>query len=239
MDELNDYNNYCITFYHPLCQLMKEFLEQNPNEGTLLKRKAIKVLTYNIFLRPPPIKNNENDWKDERLEEFIKVIHKFDIICLQEMFGSFNSRKQDLIRAATKQGFFFYVETESPSFMSKYMVDGGLIILSRFPIVSKLFVPYQYGVIADSLSQKGLLYAKIQIKDSFLHLFSTHLQASYFYSGEHNFLCSWETRMSQINQINYIMSEILSQEYKNEKDKALLVGDFNVDALQYKYKKPV
>ncbi|EGR30881.1 hypothetical protein IMG5_121790 [Ichthyophthirius multifiliis] len=27
----------------------------------------IKVLTYNIFIRPPPIKTNEDDFKDERL----------------------------------------------------------------------------------------------------------------------------------------------------------------------------
>jgi hypothetical protein len=29
------------------------------------------------------------------------------------------------------------------------------------------------------LGEKGVLYAKIQIKDSILHLFTTHLQATY------------------------------------------------------------
>jgi endonuclease/exonuclease/phosphatase family metal-dependent hydrolase len=237
MDEYVDIEPSQCIFYHPLCELNESEIRPNSQER-ILSRRGIKLLTYNIFLRPPPVNNNENDWKDERLEDFCKVLHSFDIICLQEMFGSLNSRKQSLIRAATKAGFFFYIDTSSPGFISKYMVDGGLLILSRFPIISYSFCPFRYGVIADSLAEKGLLYAKILVKDSFLHLFTTHLQASYFYSGETHFKVSCETRMAQINQISYMMSEILKSEY-NSCDKILLVGDFNVDAMRYYYKKPV
>jgi endonuclease/exonuclease/phosphatase family metal-dependent hydrolase len=154
------------------------------------------------------------------------------------MFGTLNSRKQSLIKAATKSGYFFYVDTASPSFVSKYMADGGLLILSRFPIVSYSFSQFRYGVVADSLAEKGLLYAKILVKDSFIHLFTTHLQASYFDSGESNHKISCETRLAQLRQINFLMREILKTEYK-QNDIALLVGDFNVDAQKYLYKKPV
>ncbi len=42
----------------------------------------IKILTYNIFIRPPPIKTNEDDYKDERLKIFMqKYISNFDIVC--------------------------------------------------------------------------------------------------------------------------------------------------------------
>jgi endonuclease/exonuclease/phosphatase family metal-dependent hydrolase len=226
----------CI-FYHPLCELDMNELKADRNEK-VLKRDHIKLLTYNIFLRPPPVKNNDNDWKDERLEDFCKILHNYDVICLQEMFGALNSRKQTLIRTASKSGFFFYIDTSSPSFNSKYMVDGGLLILSRFPIISYSFCPYRYGVISDSLAQKGVLYAKILIKDCYFHLFTTHLQASYLYSGEYHFKVSCETRMAQISQISFIMSEILKSEY-HKRDKILLVGDFNVDAQKYYFKKPV
>lgn len=236
MEEFLDIEPSSCIFYHSLCELKHEEVRQNSNER-ILTRKNIKLLTYNIFLRPPPVKNNENDWKDERLEDFCKLLHNFDIICLQEMFGMFNSRKQSLIRAATKAGFFFYVDTSSPSFVSKYMVDGGLVILSRFPIVSYSFVQFRYGVIADSLAQKGVLYSKILVKDCFLHLFTSHLQASYFDSGESHFIISCETRMAQLKQINYTMSEILKSEY-HKRDKVLLVGDFNVDAQRYSFKRP-
>ena len=91
----------------------------------------MKILTYNIFLRPPPLKNNEDDYKDERARNFEQIMNNFDIICLQEMFGAFNNRKHDIIRAATKCGLFYYVDTASPNFLNKYVCDGGLLILSR------------------------------------------------------------------------------------------------------------
>jgi endonuclease/exonuclease/phosphatase family metal-dependent hydrolase len=237
MNELIDKKSSSCIYYHSLCELSSNYQEDSQNR--LLSRENIKVLTYNIFLRPPPVKNNENDWKDERLVDFCDNFEKFDIICLQEMFGAFNSRKQSLIRNATKAGFFFYIDSSSPTFVSKYMVDGGLVILSRFPIVSFSFCPYRYGVIADSLSQKGLLYAKIMIKDSFLFLFSTHLQASYFDSGENHFIVSCETRMDQISQVNKMIAGLLKDENYSPNDKILLVGDFNVDAHSFEFKKPV
>lgn len=241
MEDANDHtqseNQHKCIYYHPLCEINEDAFDSS---CTKLDRKTIKLLTYNIFLRPPPVKNNESDWKDERLEDFCKLIHRFDIICLQEMFGAFNSRKQSLIKEATRNGFFFYVDTSSPSFLSKYLVDGGLVILSRFPIVSHAFCPYRYGVIADSLSQKGVLFAKILIKKSFLFLFSTHTQASYFDSGESHFEISCQTRMDQIDQINHMIADVMDKEgYISSKDKVLLVGDFNVDASQYKHKTPV
>jgi len=213
--------------------------DQIINTNKLGDRNSIRLLTYNIFLRPPPIKNNEDDYKNERLEDFCKVINDFDIICLQEMFGTYNSRKHELIRSAVRQGFFFYVDTPTPSFLSKYMVDGGLLILSRFPIVESCFFPYAYGVLADSLAEKGILYAKIHIQSSYLHLMTTHLQASYFDSSERDWDVSFETRYNQLHEVNFIVKEILKTYYKDYKDKALLVGDFNVDAQKYKFKKPV
>lgn len=233
---LNNLEAIRYTYYHPLCDLEMSHINTQSRDR-LLKREnsEIRILTYNIFLRPPLIKNNENDWKDERLADFCSLIHNFDIVCLQEMFGTFNNRKQMLIRAASLAGFFFYVDTSSPSFNSKYMVDGGLLILSRFPIIAHSYMQYRYGVVADSLAEKGIIYCKIKIKDSSLHLFTTHLQASYFDSGESNFIISFHTRMAQIKQINHIISEVLKNEYKKNYDKILLVGDMNVDAFGYKF----
>lgn len=233
------HKNYKTTFYHPLCDL--DLLEINYEENDkLLKREnfEIKILTYNIFLRAL-VKNNESDWKEERLEDFCSIIHDYDIVCLQEMFGTFNNRKQTLIRAATMAGFFFFIDSSSPDFLSKYMVDGGLLILSRFPIVSHCYSQFRYGVVADSLAEKGILYAKISIKNTYLHVFTTHLQASYNDSGERNYLISFKTRMDQIKQVNYIMTNILIKEYNKSQDKVLLVGDFNVDALEYCHREPV
>ena len=42
----------------------------------------IKILTYNLFLRPYLIKNNEDDYKQERLDLFIEQIDNYDVICI-------------------------------------------------------------------------------------------------------------------------------------------------------------
>ena len=56
--------------------------------------KGIKVLTYNFFIRPPPINTDGDDYKDERLSYFTKeYLDKFDVICFQECFNVFSDRK--------------------------------------------------------------------------------------------------------------------------------------------------
>jgi len=57
----------------------------------------------------------------------------------------------------------YHAFSDPPSFFSGYATDGGLVILSRFPIVESSFGPFPYGVLSDSLSYKGVLYAKILI----------------------------------------------------------------------------
>jgi endonuclease/exonuclease/phosphatase family metal-dependent hydrolase len=174
---MDGHNNLNI-FYHPLSDIKNDEVK----ETSILKRNEIRILNYNIFIRPPLIKNNEDDWKDERLDDFIKEMHNYDIICLQEMFSSFSFRKLKLISEAVKQGFFFYVESDTPSMTSMCLVDGGLLILSRFPIVNYCYSGYSDGVDVDQFVNKGALYAQIRVRDSNLHLFVTHLQASYVYS---------------------------------------------------------
>ena len=224
-----------ITYYHPLNEL-NEFKETSTCK--LLKRKTIKCLTYNIFLRPPGINNNGNDWKNERLDDFISIFHNYDIICLQEIFGQFNNRKEYLMRTASKAGFFFFVDTSTPMFTSKYALDSGLLILSRFPIELHSFHEYFWGIEIDSVVRKGVLYAKIRVKDTFIHLFCTHLQASYFNISQDLFVACYESRLSQIYQINDFIVNILENTGYKSNHKVLLMGDLNVDAFGFQNKRP-
>lgn len=68
---------------------------------------------------------------------------------------------------------------------------------------------------------------------------TTHLQASYFDSTEFHFNVSYNTRMEQLQEMKKIVKEILNIYFSNEKELIMFVGDFNVDANRYKYKKPV
>ena len=54
--------------------------------------KGVRLLTFNVFLRPPPIKTNLDDYKEERFQEILKIIDDYDIVCFQEMFQTATSR---------------------------------------------------------------------------------------------------------------------------------------------------
>lgn len=212
--------------FHPLMDLDENYM----NQDIILQRDTIRVLTYNIFLRPPPVKNNENDWKDERLADFSKIMNNFDVICLQEMFGTLTSRREQLIRYAHSSGFFFSVDVPAPTFFSKTIIDGGLLILSRFPIIESEFHPFRYCVLSCSIVEKGVLYAKIQIQNSYLIVFNLHLQSCYFDVSESEFELSHKTRILQVQEAADFILKTINERKIQKEDRILLMGDFNIDA---------
>jgi endonuclease/exonuclease/phosphatase family metal-dependent hydrolase len=231
---MDDILNKLEMRFHPLMDLDDEYISQN--KELLLERKEIRVLTYNLFLRPPPIKNNEDDWKDERLADFVNELQNYDVICLQEMFGTLTSRRQQMIKFANKSGLLFHVEVPSPSFFSKHIIDAGLLILSRFPIIESEFRPFKYTVLNCTLCQKGVLYAKIKIKDSHLIVFNNHLQATYFNITIDQWNLCIKTRLDHIAEAAIFIKDIITKRELNSSDTILYMGDFNVDAHKFENK---
>ena len=208
----------------------KNTYELQNSENNLNNR--IKILTYNFFLRPPPVKTNESDYKNERLNDFLLFLPNFDIICFQEVFGAFSERKHKIIKEAKKNGFNYFLISKNPSFFSKYLVDGGLLLLSKYQIIENDWFPYFINISGDAVSKKGILYAKIQIGKRFLFLFSTHLQASYYDESFESFNNTVQTRTHQTEElINYIYNKILIlPKNEIENGKIILLGDLNIDA---------
>jgi endonuclease/exonuclease/phosphatase family metal-dependent hydrolase len=123
----------------------------------------VRVLTYNTFLRPYLIKTNEDDYKQERLDDMVIDFKDFDIVCLQECFDTFSHRQFELITKLGDAGFKYVSTSDKPGLCEPKMIDGGIVILSKYPIVESKF--YDYGTMgqSDGLSKKGLLYARIRI----------------------------------------------------------------------------
>ena len=97
-------------------------------------QEQIKILTYNIFMRPYLIKNNADDHKETRLDMLIQIFRDYDVVCLQEIFDVFTHRRQKLLRKAEKVGFKYFVQSDSPGLLEPYLIDGGLLVLSKHPI---------------------------------------------------------------------------------------------------------
>jgi len=118
--------------------------------------------------------------------------------------------------------------SDPPGFFSGYATDGGLVILSRFPIVYSEFSPYPYGVLSDALSYKGVLYAKIQVGSGRIaHVFNTHTQASYYGVDLNNFLATFETRYYQLKCARKYIEEKTRDVGDN--DLIIFAGDFNAN----------
>ena len=218
--------------------------KNNLNEE-LSYRNSVRLLSYNFFLRPPPVNNNGSDYKNERLKDFIEFLPEFDIICFQEIFTTLTDRKHQMIREAAKSGFKYHVSSRPPSFLSEYITDAGLLILSRYEIVECDYYDYYLNISGDAPSNKGIIYAKIIINNRYLFLFNTHLQSTYFDESQSNINDTIQVRTKQTEElINFVYNKLLTfPRDEIEKGLVLIVGDFNIDAhnnqfLREKYKLP-
>lgn len=189
--------------------------------------RTLNLLSYNIFLRPPGIKNNVSDYKDARLNIFGEYCLKnFDIVAFQELFAYGSSRQSKMLQYAKKVGYEYYVCSPSKSLLNG-MVDGGLMILSKYPIVKTERLTYKRGVSGDRFSAKGALYAKIAVSPTLcIHVFNTHLQSSFEKVSSMNDP-SVLVRLQQVCMLKTFIDDCIRQKPAHEP--IFLMGDMAVD----------
>ena len=191
----------------------------------------VRLLTYNVFMRPYFIKTNKSDYKSERLKQIGRsVLPHYDIVCFEEMFDTLTHRRHSMLKMAQKAGFGYFVQSDPPSFGRSSLIDGGLLILSRYPIVESAFLSFRQGVTSDSLPDKGVLFARVQVSPQHvLNIFHTHLQASYVVEEVEQSLPNYYVRIRQFALMRAFIAEKLELFGRNG-ELSLLVGDFNIDA---------
>lgn len=102
-------------------------------------------------------------------------------------------------------------------------MDGGLLILSKFPILEQDRIIFSESAGADALASKGCLYALVELPKTSeqLHVFTTHTQ-----SGEA--LPIERIRHGQIEELaKFVESKVADTK---EDIPVLVAGDFNLDA---------
>lgn len=197
----------------------------------------VRVLTYNLYLRPPLINSNGNDWKDERLDLFIaRVLPQYDVIALQEVFALGSSRQRRLVHAARQLGFGWVVSSVAPPFLTSLkFIDAGLLILSRYPIVEAAGHIYQTGFQIDHYAAKQVIYARISIPGENgathdINVFTTHTQASYYENTADVNAQNDAARLSQVQELLQFVDEKVHSRPDNTNNPVLVLGDLNLDA---------
>lgn len=206
-------------FLYYKINIREEFLIQYPFHP---RNRPLRVLSYNVFLRPPMISHCHGDYKNERLRLITKVFPYFDIILIQEMYTCLNFRCSSLINQANKTGLSYHYCTYSPSLMSRHLANNALLILSRYPILSTDYINFTNYGSYDSIIEKGADYVKIRIgPDLCLHTFNTHLQSSYARTDP----IAKKIRHRQLGELrSFVKSKV------NQSEPLICGGDFNINA---------
>ncbi|CAI5710544.1 unnamed protein product [Peronospora destructor] len=189
-------------------------------------QERLAVLSLNIFCRPEGIHSGQwlktGDYKDLRVALLLRKMVKFDVVILQEMFEA-GPRQKRFVRDAHAMGFCYHCGSVWPGLLDYRLIDGGLLILSRYPIVERDQLAYSHGSGSDGMCAKGVIYARIQLSPDLsdsLHVFTTHTQ-----SGDNH--KEYSIRLAQLQE----MHQFIAKTIRNDSGVPVLItGDFNLDA---------
>jgi len=101
------------------------------------------------------------------------------------------------------------------------------MIISKYPIETTREMIFDKGVASDGFVRKGILYAKVKTDSSYIHVFNTHMQASYGYEFVENDPYAL-IRKKQIQKIVTFIAKIAL----DDDHPIVIMGDFNVNAIR-------
>lgn len=175
--------------------------------GYETKATPVSLLAYNTFLRPHVV--GLWDKKAERLPANIEAASRYDVVGLSEVF---DDKMRAELRRKLKVSHPYVVEPPTDPYGVRE--DGGIFLMSRFPIVFSRRWIYGEGAGADALSVKGVIYARLQVGTQKLDVMVTHAQSG----SEHA-----AVRKRQFEELSRFAAEWESKDVAQ-----VLLGDLNV-----------
>ena len=101
-------------------------------------------------------------------------------------------------------------------------MDGGLLVLSRYPMVTTKFMEYDASAKVDKIAAKGVLYVQLELGTQNLHLFNTHMQAFYGRHDEEAIIA----KTAQTRQLARFIFDTVEQ----DDDPVVVCGDLNINS---------
>lgn len=177
----------------------------------------LKVLSWNTFMLPKPIKNSNQQIRTGVIAESLKD-QGYDFIFMQEAFmGSFRSHVGKVLKKEYPHQYYL----KNNRFLYPFF-GSGVFVLGRHPfkVVDKVY--YKKCGSADCFAAKGSVLIETTLPSGrVVQLSSTHLQAKESLGS---------VRISQLNQVKGMLA-------KNKKRGVpqLLIGDLNIDAKEQEF----
>jgi endonuclease/exonuclease/phosphatase family metal-dependent hydrolase len=176
----------------------------------LTQPNILNVMSYNIYCLTPPISVTD---QDERCRHIVDVCADYDAVLIQEAFDN-DSRVNELIPNMSTVFPHYTAILDTANALE----DGGIMIFSRWPILTEEQYYFDACEGSDCLANKGVMYAKIEKLGSPYHLFATHTQA----------FTSTAEVLSRMAQLREIRSFVQSRGIPAN-EPIIIGGDLNVD----------
>ncbi|MGW0119361.1 sphingomyelin phosphodiesterase [Streptomyces sp. NPDC003327] len=203
--------------------------------GTAVETPRLKVLTYNAFLFSRSLYPN---WGQDHRAKAIPAAPFFqgqDVVVLQEAFDNSSS---DALKANAADRYPHQTpvvgrgrtgwDATGGAYSGTTPEDGGVTILSKWPILRKEQHVYKDACGADWYSNKGFAYAVLDVNGSRVHVLGTHAQSTDpgCAAGE-----AARTRSLQFKTIDAFLDA------KNipAREQVIVAGDLNVDSHSAEY----
>ncbi|MFF6884125.1 sphingomyelin phosphodiesterase [Streptomyces sp. NPDC012421] len=195
----------------------------------------LKVLTYNAFLFSKTLYPN---WGQDHRARAIPAAPFFqgqDVVVVQEAFDNSSS---DALKANAAAAYPHQTpvvgrsrsgwDATGGSYAAMTPEDGGVTILSKWPIVRKEQYVYKDACGADWYSNKGFAYAVLDVNGSRVHVVGTHAQSTDpgCAAGE-----AAQTRSRQFKA----MDAFLDAKNIPAGEQVIVAGDMNVDSHSPEY----
>ncbi|MBT2401441.1 sphingomyelin phosphodiesterase [Streptomyces sp. ISL-100] len=196
---------------------------------------SLKVLSYNVFLFS---KNLYPNWGQDHRAKAIPAASFFqgnDVVVVQEAFdnGAADALKsnaapqypyQTPVMGRSKTGW----DATGGSYSSTTPEDGGVAVLSKWPVVRKEQYVYKDACGADWYSNKGFVYAVLDVNGTKVHVVGTHAQSTDPGCG------AGEAAQMRSRQFKAI-DTFLDGKNIPASEQVIVAGDFNVDSHSPEY----
>ncbi|MFF8598180.1 sphingomyelin phosphodiesterase [Streptomyces sp. NPDC015232] len=196
---------------------------------------GLKVLTYNVFLFSKSLYPN---WGQDHRAATIPTTSFFrgnDVVVLQE---AFDNAASDALKAKAAAEYPYQTpvvgrsksgwDATGGAYSTTTPEDGGVTLLSKWPILRKEQYVYKDACGADWYSNKGFVYAVLDVNGSKVHVVGTHAQSTDpgCSAGE-----AAQMRSRQFRNIDAFLDA------KNipAGEQVLVAGDMNVDSRTPEY----
>ena len=206
------YTFYFTGGYDDILFTLHEIDAFTANAAELNDPSIMNVLAYNTFMLTPPVSLSDQGTRALHIDE---AVHNLDAILIQEVFD--NSARATLLSELSAEYPYQTAVVDLPNLLE----DGGVMIVSRWPIEYEAQLVFDDCLDADCLSNKGVMYARINKLGKKYHLFSTHQNAQQV-AGDPNFVAVRNAQMQDFNA--FIDAQNIPAE-----EAVIFGGDMNVD----------